>query len=100
MRLHVMRSFQLASIVVTSLVGLFGSAAVAHADNEFHPVPSLDKNPSGLQARILSYEGTSNGKMTIEVVNRGTSTQTFNDVFHGTINKTGSWFTGTVTGSI
>lgn len=30
----------------------------------------------------------------------GTTTQTYNDVFHGTINKTGSWFTGTVTGSI
>jgi len=30
----------------------------------------------------------------------GTTTMTFNDVFHGTINKTGSWFTGTVTGSI
>lgn len=30
----------------------------------------------------------------------GTTTQTFNDVFHGTINKTGSWFTGTTTGSI
>ena len=29
----------------------------------------------------------------------GTTTQTFNDVFHGTINKTGSWFTGTMTGS-
>jgi hypothetical protein len=25
---------------------------------------------------------------------------TFNDVFHGTINKTGSWFTGTMTGSV
>ena len=30
----------------------------------------------------------------------GTLTQTYNDVFHGTINKTGSWFTGTLTGSI
>ena len=30
----------------------------------------------------------------------GTTTQTFNDVFHGTINKNGSWFTGTVTGKI
>jgi hypothetical protein len=30
----------------------------------------------------------------------GTTTQTFNDVFHGTINKTGSWFTGTTTGKI
>jgi hypothetical protein len=29
----------------------------------------------------------------------GTTTQTYNDVFHGTINKTGSWFTGTMTGS-
>jgi hypothetical protein len=28
----------------------------------------------------------------------GTLTETFNDVFHGTINKTGSWFTGTVEG--
>lgn len=30
----------------------------------------------------------------------GTLTQTYNDVFHGTINKTGSWFTGTITGTI
>jgi len=30
----------------------------------------------------------------------GITTQTFNDVFHGTINSTGSWFTGTTTGSI
>jgi hypothetical protein len=30
----------------------------------------------------------------------GTLTLTFNDVFHGTINKTGSWFTGTVTGTL
>lgn len=28
----------------------------------------------------------------------GTLSQTYNDVFHGTINKTGSWFTGTVEG--
>jgi hypothetical protein len=28
----------------------------------------------------------------------GTLTETFNDVFHGTINKTGSWFTGTIEG--
>jgi hypothetical protein len=25
---------------------------------------------------------------------------TYNDVFHGTINKTGSWFTGTMTGDV
>jgi hypothetical protein len=30
----------------------------------------------------------------------GTTTQTFNDVFHVTINKTGSWITGTTTGKI
>ncbi len=30
----------------------------------------------------------------------GTTTLTFNDVFHATINKTGSWFTGTTTGQI
>ena len=29
----------------------------------------------------------------------GTLTLTYNDVFHGTINKNGSWFTGTITGS-
>jgi len=28
----------------------------------------------------------------------GTLNETFNDVFHGTINKTGSWFTGTAEG--
>jgi len=28
-----------------------------------------------------------------------TITTTYNDVFHGTINKTGSWFTGTLTGT-
>ena len=28
----------------------------------------------------------------------GTLTETYNDIFHGTINKTGSWFTGTVEG--
>jgi hypothetical protein len=30
----------------------------------------------------------------------GTLTLTFRDVFHGTINKTGSWFTGTLTGTL
>src|SRR5262249_47499046 len=29
-----------------------------------------------------------------------TITITFNDVFHGTINNNGSWFTGTTTGSV
>lgn len=28
----------------------------------------------------------------------GTLTETVNDIFHGTINKTGSWFTGTIEG--
>ena len=28
----------------------------------------------------------------------GKLTETFNDIFHGTINKTGSWFTGTTEG--
>lgn len=30
----------------------------------------------------------------------GTLTTTLNDVFHTTINKNGSWFTGTLTGSV
>jgi hypothetical protein len=30
----------------------------------------------------------------------GTLTLTYNDVFHSTINKNGSWFTGTLTGSL
>jgi hypothetical protein len=30
----------------------------------------------------------------------GTLRLTYNDVFHSTINKTGSWFTGTLTGSL
>jgi hypothetical protein len=30
----------------------------------------------------------------------GTLTMTYSDVFHGTINKTGSWFTGTLQGTI
>jgi hypothetical protein len=30
----------------------------------------------------------------------GTLTMTYNDIFHGTINKTGSWFAGTVEGTI
>ena len=30
----------------------------------------------------------------------GTLTMTYDDIFHGTINKTGSWFTGTLHGSI
>jgi hypothetical protein len=29
----------------------------------------------------------------------GTLTLIYNDVFHGTINKTGSWFTGTLAGT-
>jgi len=29
----------------------------------------------------------------------GTLTLVYNDIFHGTINKTGSWFTGTLTGT-
>ena len=31
---------------------------------------------------------------------RGMLTTTVNEVFHGTINKTGSWFTGTLTGTL
>ena len=30
----------------------------------------------------------------------GTLAQTYHDIFHGTINKTGSWSTGTLTGSL
>lgn len=29
-----------------------------------------------------------------------TITITYNDIFHGTINKTGSWFTGTMSGTV
>jgi hypothetical protein len=88
-----MRMIRLA-VAMVAVVG-FGlvSAGVAQAGgNGAQTFTQIDKN-----VVEVDPPGSGNGNPCSGA--DGTLTLVYNDVFHGTINKTGSWFTGTLTGT-
>jgi hypothetical protein len=58
-----MRSFVLA------LLALLLAAGPALADEKFHSVPKSGKGKSKLQLRVVAYNGSTNGTLTVEVKN-------------------------------
>lgn len=59
---------------VSMVLALCVTVGVAAADRRFHPVPG---SSSGLALRAVSYDGATNGVLTVEITNRGTKAQTF-----------------------
>lgn len=74
-------------------VSLVGATAAQAGGNGAQTFTQIDKNV----VQVMP-PGSGNGNPCSGA--DGTLTLTYNDVFHGTINKTGSWFTGTLTGTL
>ena len=55
---------------------LFSSLATA-SPHHFTPLPSLDKKRTTLQMRIVEYQGETNGKMVIDIMNEGRAEEEF-----------------------
>ncbi len=63
------------SFLLPLLVALGGPALAAPA---FSPVPAMEGQPKGhLELRVVSYNGGTNGAITVEVINRGQGAETF-----------------------
>lgn len=56
-----------AATAVLLVLGLF--AGTAAADNKFHPLPAAKAERGNLQLRVVSYDGSTNGELTVEVKN-------------------------------
>lgn len=67
-----MRIFLVA--VLTVLVGLAGPAL---ADDKFHPVPGSGKVNKKMKLRVVQYDGSTNGELTVEIKNTGKVAATF-----------------------
>ena len=55
---------------------LFSSLATA-SPHRFKPLPTLDKKPTTLQMRVVEYQGGTNGKMVIDIMNEGSAEEEF-----------------------
>jgi hypothetical protein len=77
--------------LAVATLGLASASVALAGGNGAQTFTQIDKN-----VVQVTGPGTGNGNPCSGA--DGTLTLTFNDVFHGTINKTGSWFTGTITG--
>jgi len=67
-----MRIFLVA--VLTVLVALAGPAL---ADDRFHAVPASGKANKKIKLRVVQYDGSTNGELTVEVKNTGKVAATF-----------------------
>jgi hypothetical protein len=56
-------------------LGLF--AGTAAADNKFHAMPAPKAERGNLQLRVVSYDGSVNGELTVEVKNTSKKAQVF-----------------------
>lgn len=59
------------------LVLLLGMVGVAGADQRFRKVPAAGKAKSALQLKVVSYDGATNGELTVLVKNAGTQAMRF-----------------------
>jgi hypothetical protein len=58
--------------IAAVLVLLMCLAGVAAADQRFHPLPAQGKARSGLKLKVVKYDGSTNGRLTVAVKNPGT----------------------------
>jgi hypothetical protein len=71
-----MRTTLLALVALFTLVGTFATAA--RADKNFAPVPALHgEKEQPFDLRIVSYDGSTNGALTVEVRNKTKVARTF-----------------------
>src|SRR5688500_15068058 len=61
-------------IAVTFLAALAGPA---FADDKFHAVPGSGKANKKMKLRVVQYDGSTNGELTVEVKNTGKVAATF-----------------------
>jgi uncharacterized cupredoxin-like copper-binding protein len=67
-----MREFIVALSILVALGG------TAFADNRFHAVPAAGKADKGkLQVKVVKYDGSTNGELTVQVKNTGESAMRF-----------------------
>src|SRR5436190_23328333 len=83
----IMRRIIRLGIAVAGIAGLLllGAPAALAGGNGAQTFTQHDHNLTSVSADFNPCTG-----------DPGTLTETVNDIFHGTINKTGSWFTGTI----
>ena len=82
-----------AAVFAVTALALIGAGAAQAGGNGAQTFTQIDKN-----VVEVDPPGSENGTNPCSGVD-GTLTLVYNDIFHGTINKTGSWFTGTLTGT-
>jgi hypothetical protein len=76
-------------VVAVGLLGMLGAPAAFAGGNGAVTFTQHDRDVVDVSSDVNPCTGDT-----------GTLTMTYSDVFHGTINKTGSWFTGTLQGTI
>jgi hypothetical protein len=64
--------FSLAAFAVVSF-----AAVVGRAEPKYAPVPPGQGGKGALELRVVSYSGSTNGELTVEVRNRGQASETF-----------------------
>jgi hypothetical protein len=86
-----MRMRRFTTVLTVAAFGLVGAVAAQAGGNGAQTFTQIDKN-----VVEVDPPGTGNGNPCSGA--DGTLTLVYNDIFHGTINTNGSWFTGTLTG--
>ena len=76
-------------VVAAGSLGMFAASAAFAGGNGAVTFTQHDRDVVDVSSDVNPCTGDT-----------GTLTMTYSDIFHGTINKTGSWFTGTLQGTI
>jgi hypothetical protein len=63
--------------VLVMILGLFVGLGPAAADTRFHNVPGKRTDGGRLQVKVVEYDGSTNGKLTVRVRNTGTAAAKF-----------------------
>ena len=63
--------------VLVAALGLLLAAGTAAADDKFHAMPAAKAERGNLQVRVVSYDGSTNGELSVQVKNTGKKPMVF-----------------------